>query len=501
MKAFFALFLACPTIAFCQLNLVPNFSFEDSVICPTPNFGPLPKPWYVPSNIGRTHGFYYNGCSNYLTSQVPSNRVYGYPNFQYAKTGIGYGVCDYLVVSRAFPPNARSYLQIRLKDSLQAGKCYYCGYWVSLPNPNKRATNNVSMLLTKKATYSDTIANPYGTGLITGNPQVVNYGNPVVVDTMNWVKVGTVVVATGGEQFITTGNFKSDSLTTMKMLSTTGPESAAYLIDNVFVIPLDSMPLKADAGLDTTVALGDSTFIGSLTNGIPNITWYDMAGNVIDTGRPGFFVHPTATTSYIIEQTVCGYYSRDTVTVTVNLLPLHWLSVEAFPLSTPWKGAGVRWQTANEQNVSHFNIQRSYRGTNEFENIGTISANNKPYNEYSYVDVLTSNQKRETALYRLQSIDKDGQRSYSPIKRVTFSTQQPLLSIYPNPVTNTINIAAADCINIAIFNEAGMKIINKSVVGLVTTVDLSSQASGLYLIKCMDKTGKILSKKFIKVSK
>lgn len=134
----------------------------------------MPRPWYIPSNFNDY--YYYNGCTNDPSWGLPINTVYGYGSFQYAKTGAGYAVIESLY---DFFSDARSYIQVKLKDSLQRNKCYYCEFWVNLPNPLNRATNNVSMLLTKSAIYSDTIASPFGVLLIAANAQIVNYGNPI----------------------------------------------------------------------------------------------------------------------------------------------------------------------------------------------------------------------------------------------------------------------------------------------------------------------------------
>ncbi len=502
LKLYLGIIMCCCVFSFkgiSQYNIVPNYSFEDSVICPVFD-DPLPKPWYIPSNYNS--GYYVNACANSYVWGVPYNSG-GHQNYQYAKSGVGYAGIATLVLDMM--PDARSYLQIKLKDSLFVNRCYYVEFWINLVNSSNIATNNLALWLTKTAKYADTINNPYG--LIPGNPnpQVYNYNNPIVTDTFNWVKVSGAYLAQGGEQFITIGNFKNDSSTRKKAVNHLQNEySSYYYVDDVSVIPLDSLPLKADAGSDTTIALGDSVFIGSLTNGIPNINWYDMAGNVIDTGRPGFYVHPTTTTSYVIEQTVCGYYSRDTVTVAVNVMPLKWLEFSLTPGPSPGgegrKTALLRWQTANEKNVSYYNIQQSYKGTNEFENVGQVMANNKPYNEYGFVDDKI-NEPTSWVLYRLQSIDKDGQKSYSEIRRVKFESESTAISIYPNPAINAINVKAPNCVLIEVFNADGKKIVNQKVSSLITTIDLAGQSTGLYLIKCIDTAGRITTTKFIKVLK
>lgn len=94
------------------------------------------------------------------------------------------------------------------------------------------------------------------------------------------------------------------------------------------------------------------------------------------------------------------------------------------------------WVTANEENVSHHNIQRSADGI-EFTNVGKVAANNKTYNEYSFTDKQPLNGK---SYYRIESVDKDGSVSYSVVREVQLIGNEQL-KIYPNPATNRINIS------------------------------------------------------------
>lgn len=44
--------------AFCQTNLVPNYSFENYITCPEDHDNPLPPPWYLTTNKIYPNGFY-----------------------------------------------------------------------------------------------------------------------------------------------------------------------------------------------------------------------------------------------------------------------------------------------------------------------------------------------------------------------------------------------------------------------------------------------------------
>ncbi len=99
----------------------------------------------------------------------------------------------------------------------------------------------------------------------------------------------------------------------------------------------------------------------------------------------------------------------------------------------------VNWQTTNETNTSHFNLQRSRNGKDDFTTISTLQAagNSNYSNNYSYTDNAPL---QGISYYRLQSIDKDGSSTYSKTVSVQFSIHHSLFSITPNPVKDVVNI-------------------------------------------------------------
>ncbi len=315
----------------------------------------------------------------------------------------------------------RTYIQVILLDSLRKGKYYYAEHYVNSPNSQKLACNNVAMLFTDTPVYSD--PNRLTFNVIPANPQIVNYGNPVIADTLNWIKVSGIFKAKGGEKYLTLGNFKDNANTKIVQFLPTGYNAAGYYIDDVSVIPLDSMPLQANAGKDTTIHIGDSVFIGTYTNGIDSLKWQILNTNTtIDSTRPGFWVHPLANTCYVLTQTVNGYTSSDTVCIAVQPLPLKFISYTLRQVQgdNPSSLQGTKqsveniWRTANEVNVSHFNIQRSLNGNN-FITIGKVAAQNKVANEYSFYDSPPL-EGLGVVYYRIESQDFDGRKQYSEIR-------------------------------------------------------------------------------------
>ena len=491
MKYFFIILALLKSyIGFNQYNLVPNYSFEENVICPSINNNPLPIPWYLPQNVPNKSAFLHT-CSTYPFFSVPNNSV----GFQYAKTGLGYAIIDF---HQAFSFEGRMYLQTDLKQSLISNKCYYGEFWVSLNNVSRVAVNNIAMLLTDTAIWSAGSSNSsnFGYDLIPANPQIFNYGNPIITDTLNWVKISGVYTAQGGEQFITIGNFKDDANTdTLRVNSGIGTyDKSGYYVDDIYLIPLDSMFLYADAGTDKTITQGDSVYIGSYINGINNITWYNSTGSIIATGIPGMYVQPAASTFYVIEQTVCGQYSKDTVYVSVGVVPLRFINLTLNP-SPKEREVKAVWQTANEINVSHFNIQYS-NNSRDFYTLQMVHAKNNTYNEYAVAIIPPLG--GEGGCYRIEAVDKDGKKIYSKTEKVQLKIENEQLTVYPNPVKNIININFPNIKEVSILDLTGRKLVVKSFNNSnLVQLNIASLSNGIYILQAINNKGDVQTQKLI----
>jgi len=479
--------------AFSQTNLVPNYSFEEFTDCPFnisiyQKLNIKPNVWFKPDN---RYASYINACSNdSIYGGVPNHLLAGGKGYQPARTGNAY-------IAMFHFGSVLHYFEVKLYDSLKANKKYYGECYVNLANPNVVACNSQSMFFSKQAVYVDTAH--YDTLL--RNPQVYNFDNPIITDTLNWVKVSGVFTAQGGEQYLTLGNFRNYFTETKRIkFQNTGMGSAYYYYDDIAVYNLDSFCLKADAGKDTTINAGDTVYIGSYTNGIDSLRWLQNS-IVIDTLKPGFLVHPTTTTSYILQQTVNGCFSSDTVTVTVKPLPLKMMSYELRMMNESLRGTKQSieniWQTANEINVSHFNIQRSINGNN-FITIGKVTAQNKITNEYTFYDSPPV-EGLGVVYYRIESIDFDGRKQYSETRTLNLKPQTLNgVSIYPNPAKDIINIASQENIKeVKIINNLGQIIYSNSINSSSYIINLESFPKGLYILKISTSKKKTKTQKII----
>lgn len=472
-----------------QINLVPNPSFESYVDCPSLQNSStvVPKFWYIPT---KSSFCYLNSCSVDSCLQTPYNCFSGINSFQIPKTGNAYVIRDF------FQPNfssiTRTYLQCKLLDSLKNNKYYYVEFFVSLVNKNTYSCNNIALFLSNAPVFADTSF--YSFNLIPANPQIYNYNNPIIIDTLNWVKVSSIYKAQGGEQFITLGNFKPNNQTGFKKILTSGYNGTGYYIDDVSVIPLDSFCLKADAGKDTTINAGDSIFIGSYTNGIDTLLWLENGTTKIDSTRPGFYVKPATNTFYVLHQIINGCFSSDTINIIVKPLPLNFIAYNVIASETKQSIQNI-WTTANEINVSHYNIQRS-TNAKDFATIGTVKANNKNYNEYTFID----NQPLfSDSYYRIQSIDKDNKVNHTDTKKITINDKQQTIDVYPNPATTILNIVSKEKMQqIKIINQLGQTLKQFNNLNVKQqTINIEQFSKGIYIIQITTTDQEIKTQKII----
>ncbi len=473
-----------------QINLVPNASFEQYTTCPsnaTLNEALSSKPdiWYKPDTRGAG---YYNACATVGQLNVP----YSGFGFQYARTGVG-------IVAMYYRNGleSKTYFQIKLFDSLKTSRLYYALYYINLCNIMRLGCNNIGMLFTDSVRYADT---SNGKCVMLANPQVVNYGNPIITDTLNWIKVSGIFKAKGGEQYLTLGNFKSNANTAYTITQPTGYYGAGYYVDDVAVYNLDSFCLKADAGRDTTIKVGDSVFIGSLTNGLDSVKWYANGTTLIDSIRPGFWVKPTATGSYfyVLQQVVNGCFSKDTVYVNVTPLPLRIMSYEL--RITNDRQVENRWTTASEINVSYFNIQRSSNGK-DFTTIHKEQAKNQALNNYSFDDELTSNKKQETWFYRIVSVDKDGKTNVSEVRNIEVQGTKYEVRLFPNPSKDVVNVECKEGIKeVKIFNGIGQEIASypRNDVSIHhLSLSIHRYSKGVYVVQVTTVNGEMKNEKLV----
>ncbi len=169
--------------------------------------------------------------------------------------------------------------------------------------------------------------------------------------------------------------------------------------------------------------------------------------------------------------------------------------------------AVLTWQTANEINSSHFNIERSLDGVH-FNTIASIKAagNSNSILNYSYTDSNIVKLNASKIYYRLQQIDRDGKSKLSRIIVLYISGIAFEMQILPNPTINELSVRIAtnkaQSVQIVVSDGIGKKLITdkrKLITGINNIFyNTALWAKGIYLIKVFMTDGSSKSIKVIK---
>ncbi len=183
-------------------------------------------------------------------------------------------------------------------------------------------------------------------------------------------------------------------------------------------------------------------------------------------------------------------------------LPLHFLSFVAKSINDD---AILDWKTENEINTADFDVEKSIDGEN-FISIGNVKANNiSGVNTYRYRDANINNFDAQILYYRLKQKDKNGDFEYSTIVSLSKKVNANVISLYPNPAINQINMLVtspkSNKLNIKFISGEGKMVkqahVNSPSGNHTLTFDVSSLTPGVYYL---DVKGQLVNSvmKFIK---
>ena len=318
---------ACTAVkAQVQVNYVLNPSFESHSRVPTKVDEIKFANYWSPIDTAATSfadTFGNPNCTPEYISTLSNSSEAGAPDnsrfHQYPRVGTGMAQVQMYFDESFSDPYKRDYLQGRLARTLIAGKSYCVTFFVSFNgsqafNPSGYAVDHIGAYLDNGAIDSYTGENVCGQPRTTVTPQI--YSTTVIDDAINWVKVQGQFTASGNESFITIGNFFDKAHTTAiaNSAARNGSNLSWYLIDDVSVIDGGT---SANAGPDRVAAHGDSVYIGTHEEGMPN-DWYKLGSTTVISHSGGLWVKPDSTTNYVVEMDLCGHITRDTVKVSID---------------------------------------------------------------------------------------------------------------------------------------------------------------------------------------
>lgn len=198
-----------------QQNLVPNPSFEDTVACPqNGNLNNLSL-WMNPT---LSTPDYFNSCASGNFS-VPQN-AYG---FQNPRTGTAYVGISSIINGSSW----REYIQIQLSSPLVPGEKYCVEFYICTSDSSTYSINNLGAYFS-----TNSITSPSTTELNVV-PQIIN--NTPLIQPNTWQIVADSFIASGGENYITIGNFNTNLNTDTSFLNWSSWAEGYHFIDDVKV--------------------------------------------------------------------------------------------------------------------------------------------------------------------------------------------------------------------------------------------------------------------------
>jgi hypothetical protein len=164
-------------------------------------------------------------------------------------------------------------------------------------------------------------------------------------------------------------------------------------------------------------------------------------------------------------------------------LPVDFVTVKA------WQQGNhdiVEWNIAAQENVSHYEVERSADGRN-FTATGSVAAGATSRYQWTDVQPLSGNN-----YYRIRSVDNDGKQLYSAVVLVNRGQEAKSIAVYPTVVSShqftlRMSNSAAGVYQLRVVNYAGQQIHTQRIVhsggSIVQSISLpAASQKGIYRV-------------------
>ncbi|MGH2649333.1 MAG: T9SS type A sorting domain-containing protein [Ginsengibacter sp.] len=163
-----------------------------------------------------------------------------------------------------------------------------------------------------------------------------------------------------------------------------------------------------------------------------------------------------------------------------GVLPVQLSSFEA---SVSNCNVHLNWTVSGETNFKNYEVQYSTNGTS-FNSIGIVSKTFQNTNSVQSYSYQHNNPEQGKIYYRLKMQDVDGKFEYSKIIGLNLDCNQSSIFVYPNPVTNILNVNISNSQNsqntAKLFDSYGKLIYSGKLVSGTNSIDMSTFAKGIY---------------------
>jgi hypothetical protein len=186
----------------------------------------------------------------------------------------------------------------------------------------------------------------------------------------------------------------------------------------------------------------------------------------------------------------------------LGVLPVHLLSFEA---TNNISYVTTRWQMADEINVSHYEVERSFENS-DFDKIAAVPTLNTSNNtkDYSYIDWSSLKNPASVIYYRIKMIDIDGKFTYSNIQTVKNNSYKTFaIDNLANPIGNTINFSLKSKkmakAEIQLTDANGRIVLAKIVqlntgINPVSLPETANLTQGIYFLKIVSADERLITK-------
>ncbi len=292
-------------------------------------------------------------------------------------------------------------------------------------------------------------------------PAPVSSGNPG-----NCLSLPSITIdASNSSAWVPITNSQGDVVAEIKANGNTlGIVSSSMFINNAMVREDRSKKLFLDRNLTITpqfqptspvdirlyiknseyLALKNALNSSGQLSGVNSISDISIFKNPVNNCSPVILqvASPVVTTisnwenDYVLSASINSFSSFYFANKSFATLPLNLLEFKGHLENN---NALLSWKTDNEQNTSHFEIERSTDGFN-YTTAGNVSSANVPgIHQYHFTDASITSLGVATVYYRLKQVDIGGEFNYSHVVPLTLDNTSSV-SLYPNPVSNKATI-------------------------------------------------------------
>lgn len=297
----------------------------------------------------------------------------------------------------------------------------------------------------------------------------------------------------------------------------TNQSATSFVSHSYFYSDGSSCNIQTQATASTSVSVRPNM---RFTASVPTtFAWSPLTGLYIDaaattaytgTNLTSVYAKPSVTTLYTATSSTsvpCSTSGTQNIVVDCSSVPVTLLNFNGERRT----GYNIlSWTTATEVNNAGFELERSNDGLSfsKIASIASKSANGNSNQQLSY-SFNDYNQLIVNAYYRLKQLDKNGKFYYSAVVLIKAgkATQIEIVSIYPNPVKNELNIKIASPLNDKVelqLTDVSGKVLVRREVSLMSgdnvfNIPVAQFAQGVYLIKTICANGcESAVKKFVK---